>query len=302
MTDRVFVDAHMHLWDLAQLRYPWLTPPLDDGGPNGDITPIAQTYLPTDYRSDAGGWDVSGAVHIEAGVHPDDALRETEWLTAQAGATGMPTALVAYAALDAPDLAQHLAAQAAHEKVRGIRHIVNWHADPKRTYTARDVTRDPAWQDGFAQLAAHDLSFDLQCYPGQLAAVAATAERHPAIPVILNHAGMPVDPDRAVWRDGLRRLADLPAAAIKLSGFGFIERTWSVEPIRPIILEAIEIFGTERTMFASDFPTDRLFGSFDRHLDAYHTIVADFSPGERRAMFAGNANRIYRLGLELPPV
>lgn len=66
------------------------------------------------------------------------------------------------------------------------------------------------------------------------------------------------------------------------------------------ILEAIQIFGTDRAMFASDFPTDSLFRSFDRHLDAYHAIVADLSQREWRALFAENANRIYRLGLDLP--
>ena len=52
-------------------------------------------------------------------------------------------------------------------------------------------------------------------------------------------------------------------------------------------------------MFASDFPTDKLFGSFNRHLDAYAAIVADFTDEERCALFARNTNRIYRLGLDL---
>jgi predicted TIM-barrel fold metal-dependent hydrolase len=65
------------------------------------------------------------------------------------------------------------------------------------------------------------------------------------------------------------------------------------------VLETIELFGTDRAMFASDFPTDKLFGGFDQHLDAYNAIVGDFSDDERRALFAGNANRLYRLGLTL---
>lgn len=113
---------------------------------------------------------------------------------------------------------------------------------------------------------------------------------------------MPVDTDAAgiaLWRDGMRTLAALPNVATKLSGFGFIHRRWTLEQIRPYLLEAIDIFGTERCLFASDFPTDKLFGSFDRHLDAYHAIVADFTEVERRDLFGRNANRIYRLGLEL---
>jgi predicted TIM-barrel fold metal-dependent hydrolase len=25
-----FVDAHVHLWDLSHIHYPWLTPPFDE--------------------------------------------------------------------------------------------------------------------------------------------------------------------------------------------------------------------------------------------------------------------------------
>ena len=58
-------------------------------------------------------------------------------------------------------------------------------------------------------------------------------------------------------------------------------------------------YETDRAMFASDFPTDRLFATFDETMAALADAVADFSGDERRAMLAGNANRIYRLGLDL---
>ena len=46
-------------------------------------------------------------------------------------------------------------------------------------------------------------------------------------------------------------------------------------------------------------PTDKLFAPFDAYLEAYHALVADFSDDERRDLFGRNANRIYRLGLDL---
>ena len=78
----------------------------------------------------------------------------------------------------------------AAANVRGIRHIVNWHADPSRSYTPRDVTGDAAWARGFGLLSKYGLSFDLQAYPGQFAGLARLIERHPETPVIVNHAGM----------------------------------------------------------------------------------------------------------------
>ncbi len=294
-----FVDAHVHLWDLDHIRYPWLMPPFADDGPNGSVEAIAATYLLDDYLADASSWDVRGIVHVDAGADAAQALDETRWLQAMSDDRGLPSAIVAFAALDDPDVERLLAAHVEYRNVRGIRHIVNWHADPRRTYTARDVTGDPAWAAGFALLGKYGLSFDLQCYPGQMPGLARLIARHSEVPVIVNHAGMGVDPGEAghaAWRTGMQALAALPNVATKLSGFGFVHRDWTVDQVRPILLEAVDIFGTDRCMIASDFPTDRLFGSFDRHLDAYDAITAAFSDDERRDLFGRNAERIYRIG------
>ena len=301
MTERLpFVDAHVHLWDLSNVRYPWLTPPFVEDSPNGSVEPIAKDYGLDDYLADARGWDVRGIVHIDAGADPADALKETDWLQAMADARAMPNAIVAFAALDDPKVEALLTAHAERRSVRGIRHIVNWHPDPLRTYTPRDVTGDEAWAAGFALLGKYGLSFDLQAYPGQFPVLAPLLERHPEVPVMINHAGMMVgEAGRAEWRTGMRALAAIPHVAVKISGIGFALRPWTIEQMRAYVLETIELFGTDRAMFASDFPTDKLFGGFDQHLDSYNAIVADFSDDERRAMFAGNANRLYRLGLTL---
>ncbi len=294
-----FIDAHVHLWDLERISYPWLTPPFSDDGPNGSVEPIAKTYLLDDYLADAEGWDVRGIVHVDAGAEPSAALAETEWLQGIADERGIPNAIVAFAALDDPDVDALLAAHARHPNVRGIRHIVNWHADPRRTYSARDVTQDEAWQRGYALLAKHGLSFDLQAYPGQFPGLARLIERHPEVQVVINHTGMAVPGEWEEWRAGMKALAALPNVATKLSGMGFTHRPWSIDQARPYVLEAIELFGADRAMFASDFPTDKLFDSFARHLDAYGEIVAGFAEDERRALFARNANRTYRLGLDV---
>lgn len=294
-----FVDAHVHLWDLELISYPWLTPPFSDDGPNGSVEPIAKTYLLGDYLADAAGWDVRGIVHVDAGAAASAAIAETEWLQKMADERGMPNAIVAFAALDDPDVDTLLAAHARHPNVRGIRHIVNWHRDPRRTYSARDLTQDEAWQRGYGMLAKHGLSFDLQAYPGQFPALARLIARHPDVQVVINHTGMAVPGEWEEWRAGMKALAALPNVATKLSGMGFTHRPWTIDQVGPYLLEAIELFGTNRAMFASDFPTDKLFGSFAQHLDAYGEIVADFSEHERRALFARNANRIYRLGLDV---
>ncbi|WP_088184868.1 amidohydrolase family protein [Sphingobium sp. Z007] len=297
-----FVDAHIHLWDLQHIRYDWLSAPFSDEGPNGSVEAIAHDYGVTDYRTDLARWHVVGAVHVDAGAAADSAVRETQWLDGLAAVEGLPTGFVAFAALNNPDVDTLLAAQAAHPRVKGIRHIVNWHPDPRRTYSLTDLTVDSQWQAGYTLLAKHGLSFDLQCYPGQMPGLVPLIARHPDIPVIINHMGMPVLTDADGlddWRKGMTALAALPHVAVKLSGMGFIRRDWTRETIEPLVRETIDLFGVDRCAFASDTPTDKLFGPIDRYMEAYHAIVADFPEADRRALFAGNANRLYRLGLNL---
>lgn len=299
MSELSIVDAHMHLWDLERIRHPWLTPPLPVGV-TGDVTPIARDYLLDDYLRDAaqGGVRPAKIVHIEAGADPADALAETQWLQRIADAGGFPQAIVAHAELEKPDVAALLERHTAHRNVRGIRQILNWHPDPAKTYTPRDLLADDAWHAGFARLARHGLSFDLQIYPAQMAAAARLAAHHPNTPLILNHGGMPVDKDPdglAAWRDGMRLLAAQPNVTVKISGLAMLDWQWSVESLRPFVLETLEMFGAARTMLASNFPVDRLFGTFGQFFQAYGRILGGASAAERADLYGETAERVYRI-------
>lgn len=295
------VDAHMHLWDLSRISYPWLTPPLQVGIA-GDVSSIARDYCLDDYLGDIKGDNcgvrVAKIVHVEAGAEPAQSLAETRWLQAIAAERGFPQAIVAHAELEKPHAATLLAQHAAHPNVRGIRQILNWHSDPAKTYTPRDLLADDRWLEGFALLTRHELSFDLQIYPSQMPAAARLAALHPDTSIILNHTGMPIDKDEAgiqAWRTGMRVLAAQPNVSVKVSGLAMLDWRWSLASLQPFILETLELFGTERVMFASNFPVDRLFGSFALFHRAYQSLLAGISPSERGRLFATNAERIYRI-------
>jgi predicted TIM-barrel fold metal-dependent hydrolase len=236
---------------------------------------------------------------VDAGFDPADPIAETHWLQGIAEAEHFPQGIVAAAQLDHPAIAEVLAAQARFPNVRGIRHIINWHRDPAKTYVQRaNLLTDPLWNAGFAQLRDYSLSFDLQLYPSQMAEAANLAARHPETAIILNHAGMPVDRDEdglAQWRGGMKQLAAQPNVSVKISGLGMVDWHWTTETLRPFVLDTIVIFGPRRCMFASNFPVDSLYSDFDTLFDAFDTIVADFTDAERRALFAENARRIYSL-------
>jgi predicted TIM-barrel fold metal-dependent hydrolase len=293
------VDPHMHMWDLDRLYYAWLQDTPLPHNPAGDTSGIAyRSYGLDDYLADASGFWVDKVVHVECGLPPSDQIAETAWLQEMAASRGYPQGIVAGASLDDPGVEAVLEAHARNSNVRGVRQILNWHTDPLKAYTPRDLIQDDRWRAGFALLAKYRLSFDLQIYPSQMASAADLAARHPDTLLILNHGGMPTDRDQAgleTWRKGMALLAGTPNVAVKISGFGGVDRAWSVDSIRPFVLHAIELFGVNRTMFASNFPVERVHGAFGRHFDAFDAITRDFSDDERRRLFAETAEHIYRI-------
>ena len=98
-----------------------------------------------------------------------------------------------------------------------------------------------------------------------------------------------------VWRDGLRLLSRRENVAIKISDLVAYDHDWTLDSLRPVVLHCIDCFGAQRTMFGSDFPVAGLHASFDEVYDSFKVIAADLSADEQKALFFGNAKRIYRL-------
>jgi predicted TIM-barrel fold metal-dependent hydrolase len=291
------IDPHIHLWDLSTGLYPGMEKP-SSGGFGGDNTRIARTYLLADLMADAGEVEILKAVHVEA--FPTDPLREAQHVQAMADAvpSRIPQGIVAHADLAAPGVAQLLEALAEVPNVRGIRQVINRHPDPAYNYIARELLDEPAWHEGFALLKRHRLSFDLQLYPHQMMQAAQVAAFHPETPIIVNHAGMFADRTLAgwrQWREGMRALARYSNVSVKISGLGMLDHRWTLESIRPYVLDTLDAFGPERSMFASNFPVDSLYSDYPSVWQAFAAITADLSAEQRAGLFRRNAERVYRI-------
>lgn len=292
------VDAHQHFWDLDANYLPWLRDkPVSFR--YGDYGPIKRNYLPPDYRKDAEGFDIVGTVFVETEWDPQDPLGEVAWVRDLRAREGLPTVMVAQAWLDRADAAAVLEAQGGKEFVRGIRHKPQAAASPDAVEPgAPGSMSDPNWRRGYAMLAPNGLSFDLQTPWWHLGEARALADDFPETQIILNHTGLPADRTEEGlrgWRTAMERLAGAPNTAVKISGIGLAGQSWSVEANRRVVLEAIEVFGPDRCMFASNFPVDSLVGDFSIIFDGFLRITDELSEEERKALFADNAIRLYRI-------
>ncbi|MHA6803877.1 amidohydrolase family protein [Salinifilum ghardaiensis] len=295
--DVPLIDPHFHLWNLDENYYPWLS---DEVGPAawGSCEGLLSNYLIDDYLRDAEGQELVKSVHLDVGWDPRDPVGETRWLQRIADQRGFPHGIVGYADLTSPEVEAVLDGHMEHANFRGVRQSMNYHPEPAKTYLSRpEVSRTAEWRRGFRQLRKRELSFDLQLYYPQAEEFFELAAEHSDVPIIVNHAGMQVDgPEHfEAWRAGMAVLAQAPNVACKISGLGMGEHDWTTESIRPCVESALELFGVERCMFASNFPVDKLFSGYAEIFGAFREITREYSRDERTALFHDNAARYYRL-------
>jgi L-fuconolactonase len=276
------VDAHVHCWDPANTEwYPYLS-----GGmalDMGDTAGMNRRFDVGTYQREAAGWNVEKLVHVAAATGAssiDETLEIDRRGEVDAIVGGVPptdTVAEAIALLDR---------QAAAPRFRGVRPMGRF-AGP---LPAAEV---------LAVLAERDLLFEVLARPEQLRAAADGLAALGDLTVVVEHTGWPLtgtDEEHATWRDGLLALADLgDRVHCKLSGVAMAAGSMAPGALARWLEPAIEIFGVERCFFASNFPVDGLHGTLDELWTAYAAVTAGLPEGDRAALFAGNAERLYSI-------
>lgn len=296
------VDAHHHFWEPELGRQPWLRPDAHIPFRYGDYESIKRSYLPPDLLADAAGFDIVGTVTMETEWDLDDPVGEMEYTEGIADRYGLPTASVAHAVLRDPAVESVLEQLAERPLVRGVRNKPGQAASPAEAPTYPSLLADAQWKRGFALLDRHGLDFELQVAWWHFDEASALAAEFPATQIIINHAGLPSDRSREgieEWAKALRTMARHENVAIKISGIGLQGVPWTVANNRVVVETVAETFGTDRIMFASNFPVDGLTATFQEIFGGFAEITGGWSPDEQRAAFLANAVRFYRLPQEL---
>ena len=285
-----FVDAHVHFYDMQhpELFYAHWQP--DVVHPSLGTLPrklAERNWLAEDFIEVSRSSNVTKAVHVQAAIGSDDPVKETEWLQEAADRTGFPQAIVAYADLRAPDVEAALERHCEYENMGGI-----------RDFSYGDYLVEPDFHRGYALLEKFDLVASIAAQWQDMEKLAALAAKFPNIPIVIDHAGVPEERTPEYfenWKKGMQTAAAVDNIICKISGLGMADHDWTAESIRPYVLHCIETFGVERSLFATNWPVDSLFSDYDTIVSAYDEITEDFSSDERRALFSGNTEALYRI-------
>ncbi|HSU05377.1 MAG TPA: amidohydrolase family protein, partial [Acetobacteraceae bacterium] len=190
--DLPIVDPHHHLWDRRDWRY---------------LLPELLEDLNSGHKITATVFVQCRAFHRASGPDETKPVGETEFVNGVAamgasgiyGGTRICAGIVGHAnlALGArveQVLEAHI--RAGGDRFRGIRHITAWDADPVTLNPGNPappgLMADAGFREGFAKLAAMDLTFDAWLYHPQIPELTALARAFPGARIVLDHVGGPL--------------------------------------------------------------------------------------------------------------
>ena len=319
--DLPICDPHHHLWDarpnFVQPRY-LLDEFLEDLASGHNVVSTVFIECGATFRAD--------------GPEEMRPVGETEFVNGIAamsasggyGPVRIAAGIVGTAWLDRGDSAAAVLdaqIEAGRGRFRGIRQGVTWHESGQvpnhRTEPPPGLYDSAGFRAGLAHLAPRELTFELWCYHTQLEEAARLVRDFPDQTFILDHFGGPIgigpyagraDEVFGHWREAVAPVAACPnvmaklgGLAMEVNGFGWHERSRPptsqelMDGSRRYYEATLELFGTERCLFESNFPVEKVSCSYTVLWNAFKRLTAGYSADEKAALYHDNAARIYRL-------
>ncbi len=290
-------DTHVHLWELSRLTLSWLSP----------RSPLSRDFTIDEYQRQAKALGIERAVYVEVDVPEAQRSLEVDLVAELCRRPDSPIqGMVAAGDPAHPDFPRHVQGLSSAGHVRGVRRVLHTLATPP------GHCLEPAFVKGVRTLGEHQLSFELCMRSTELGDAARLASICPETLFIVEHCGN-ADPlgverwleaggpqagpaDVVAWAEGMRRLAALPNTVCKLSGIAAsLPKTLPLTRLVPTLEFCIDLFGSERAMFGSDWPVCTLRAELAEWVEGARALLAHYSAEAQWALLDATAARVYRL-------
>ena len=286
------IDTHIHLWETKHPELKWVWLDKDALHPIlGNIDAIKSvSFTLNDLWSEARFSGISGFVHIQAAIGSPDPVTETVWLTEMAKTGPVPMRIVGDSDLSSGSAISQLERHQQSPLFVGVRDF-----NAEVMFAAKEIR--PNYEASLAYMAKEGLVFDLDCEWQNMDEALKLAQRHPDLPIVLEHIGFPRKRDDEYftnWKAAINRLATAPNVTMKISGVGMTDPHFTMESLRKWAESSLEAFGPDRTVLGSNWPVDRLFVSYATMMDFTREYISSLTPSEQEKVCSTNAAKLYK--------
>ena len=281
--DFPIVDAHLHLWNVNKISYPWL-----------ESNPILnKSYLIDDYRQACDPVQVDKMVFIQAECDISQFALEAQWVTQCAREDSRIEGIVPWAPLEKGESARkELDVLARMPLVKGIRRIIQFEDDI-------EFCLRPSFVRGVQLLADYSFSFDICISHHQMANTIKLVQQCPEVRFILDHIGKPDIKNQLCepWKQEIKALSAFENVWCKMSGLvnEADMENWTEKDVRPYIDHVIECFGFDRIIYGGDWPVALQATNYPRWVETLSRSVKNCSQSEKEKLFRDNAIKFYNL-------
>jgi len=275
----MIIDSHQHFWNYEPIKHGWI----DD-----HMSAIRRDFLPSDLEQVYSENGIDGCVAVQA----DQTIAETNFLIKLSDEHRFIKGIVGWVDLRNDAVEKSLEEYAEYTKVKGFRHVVQ--GEPDSNFLLR-----PNFLRGISALEKYNYTYDILVFPHQLGAVLEFVKRFPNQNFVIDHIAKPYIKDGFYdgWATLIREIGKYDNVYCKLSGM-ITEadfHSWTPAQIHPYLNFILEVFGTKRTMFGSDWPVCLVAGTYIQVKKVVTDFIATTSPTEQSDIMGRNAIEFYNL-------
>lgn len=273
------IDSHQHFWKYDPSLHTWMTGEMDvlkkDFGPE-DLAPLLEEC----------------SLHESVAIQASQMEAENIFLLDAAEKHPIVKGIVGWVDLQSKKVAERLFHYSTKKKIKGFRHVIHDEADI-------NFMLRPAFLNGIKALQQFGFTYDILIYPFHLPNTVKLISQFPDQPFVIDHIAKPAicNHEIDIWKETMAPVAAFPNVYCKISGMvtEAIWRRWNQDDFLPYIDTVVDLFGTDRIMYGSDWPVCTLSATYSETYNIVQKYFSNFSNEVQDNFFGMTAQRFYGL-------
>lgn len=279
------IDTHIHVWDLQKAEYTWL---------KEDTSILNKTYSIEQLTPQIEKAGVTEGLLIQAANNFED----TDLMMQVAAKTDWIKGVVGWLPLLNPEATEKALRERFLDSryLKGCRHLIHNEVNPKWLLQTNVI-------ESLGILAEHQLTYDIVGINTEhLKTAIMVAEKLPNLKMVFDHLNQPPIASKerfGEWGELMKVVSQHKNLYAKVSGLGVTAgngKQWTKNELKPYIMQALELFGTNRCFCGGDWPVALLAGSYEKAWLAYRQIFSEeLTADEQLQVLCNNAVSFYNL-------